>query len=49
MCWWWMTGFGHEGRNTDGCCACMGRGGGSCGAEGMYDCGGWNTCVGAGG
>jgi hypothetical protein len=25
-----MVGFGHEGTNTDGCCACMGRGGGSC-------------------
>jgi hypothetical protein len=23
------------------------EGGGSCGAEGVYDCGGWNACAGA--
>jgi hypothetical protein len=36
-----------EGTNTDSCCVCMGWGGGSCGAEGVYVCAGWNTCVGA--
>jgi hypothetical protein len=38
-----MGGFGHEGTNTEGCCACMGGGGGNCGAEGVYTCVGWNT------
>jgi hypothetical protein len=47
MCLRWMAGFGHEGTNTDVCCVGIGGGGGSCSAEGVYDCGGWNTCVGA--
>jgi hypothetical protein len=41
-----MGGFGHEGTNTDGCCVCMGGGGGNCGAEGVYACAMWNTCAG---
>jgi hypothetical protein len=43
---WWAAGFGHEGTNTDDCCACIVGGGGSCGAEGVYDYGGWNACAG---
>jgi hypothetical protein len=42
-----MGGFGHEGTKTEGDYVCMGGGGGSCGAEGVNICGGWNACIGA--